>query len=242
MKMNRLSGVTSWNALLMLCLAGCFGGSAEQRAGYAYTENDEGELVELDGARATHSTPAASKNKGSRDPGEDVDWLESFELTERSGETVTSEQLKGKPYVTSFFFSLCPTICVNQNGKVQSLQEKFAGEPVRFVSISCDPEVDRPEVLAEYAQRFDADDEQWLFLTGELDYIRRVGAEMYQLPVARRFHAEKFVLVDAEGEIVAFYTWTEPEQWLALQRDIRRIIDAGGTLEDGPSVDQQEAE
>ncbi|MEZ6075613.1 MAG: SCO family protein [Pirellulaceae bacterium] len=64
-------------------------------------------------------------------------------------------------------------ICLNQNAKVQELQEKYRGQPLRLLSISCDPEVDRPKVLAEYAKRFDADPKQWLFLTGEMDYIAR---------------------------------------------------------------------
>src|SRR5690606_23551986 len=121
--------------------------------------------------------------------------LSSFELIERSGKTVHSDDLKGQPYVVGFFFTLCPSICINQNAKVQELQEKYRGQPLRLLSISCDPEVDRPKVLAEYAKRFDADPEQWLFLTGDMDNISRVAAEMYFLSASRRFHAEKFVLV-----------------------------------------------
>jgi len=50
-------------------------------------------------------------------------WLSGFELIERSGETVRSQDLKGQPYVVGFFFTLCPSICLNQNAKVQELQE-----------------------------------------------------------------------------------------------------------------------
>ena len=34
-------------------------------------------------------------------------WLKSFTLTERSGRKVGTEDLKGKVYVTNFFFSTC---------------------------------------------------------------------------------------------------------------------------------------
>ena len=135
-----------------------------------------------------------------------------------------SEDLKGQPYVVGFFFTLCPSICVNQNAKVKELQEKYRGQPLRLLSISCDPEVDRPEVLREYAERFDADPEQWLFLTGNLKYITRVAAEMYFLPAERRFHAEKFVLVDAQGNNVGFYNWSDPLQFTQLERDIDRLL------------------
>ncbi len=106
-------------------------------------------------------------------------WMTEFTLTERSGQMVSSDDLKGKPYVVSFFFSTCPSICVQQNQKVQELQREFAGTEVRFVSISVDPETDTPEALREYAARFNADPDKWLFMTGELLYIRRVGAEKH---------------------------------------------------------------
>ena len=95
---------------------------------------------------------------------------------------------------------------------------------MRLLSISCDPEVDRPQVLAEYAKRFDADPEQWLFLTGEMDNISRVAAEMYFLAASRRFHAEKFVLVDAEGKNVGFYNWDDPLQFNQLKRDLDKLL------------------
>ncbi len=177
------------------------------------------EANSLPAKRSRHRQPEPSS------PAAD-EWLSSFELIERSGKTVRSEELKGQPYVVGFFFTLCPSICVNQNGKVKELQEKYRGQPLRLLSISCDPEVDSPEVLREYAERFDADPQQWLFLTGKLPYITRVAAEMYFLAAERRFHAEKFVLVDAQGNNFGFYNWSDPLQFKQLERDIDQLLAA----------------
>ena len=54
-----------------------------------------------------------------------AEWLTSFTLTERSGEQVSDDDLEGRPYVVSFFFSTCPSICVMQNQKIQQLQTEF---------------------------------------------------------------------------------------------------------------------
>ena len=151
-------------------------------------------------------------------------WMTDFELTERSGESIGSDDLKGNPYVVSFFFSTCPSICVQQNQKVQELQREFAGTGVRFVSISVDPETDTPEVLQEYAARFGADAEQWLFMTGDLTYIRRVGGEVFRLAVDEKFHTEKFVLVHPSGSIVGYYSWPESKQFDKLKTDIRSLL------------------
>ncbi len=46
---------------------------------------------------------------------------------------------------------------------------------VRLVSISVDPERDTPEVLSRYAERYKADPDRWLFLTGKKGDIRRLA-------------------------------------------------------------------
>jgi protein SCO1/2 len=150
--------------------------------------------------------------------------MTNFNLTERSGQSIGSAELKGQPYVVSFFFSTCPSVCIQQNQKVQELQKEFEGNGVRFVSISVDPVTDTPEALREYAARFGADPQQWLFMTGDLTYIRRVGAEVFRLAVDEKFHTEKFVLVDREGEIVGYYSWPEKKQFEKLKADIRNLI------------------
>lgn len=167
---------------------------------------------------------APIRNDEPTHPPEEEAWLSRFELTERSGEQIASEDLLGRPYVVSFFYSTCPSICVRQNQKLKELQDEFEGRGVRFVAISVDPETDTPEVLREYATRFGADEDQWLFLTGDLTYIRRIGGEIFKQPVNKQFHTERFVLVDAEGKIEGFYNWPEERQLEKLRDKIDSML------------------
>ena len=185
------------------------------------------EVVYRNGSSGVEDDGTLSSEIESPDPShppEDEEWLSRFELIERSGQLVKSEQLLGQPYVVSFFFSTCPSICIQQNQKLQELQNMFAGQGVKFVAISVDPETDTPEVLTEYAARFGADPEQWLFMTGDLTYIRRVGGEIFRQPVNKQFHTERFVLVDPEGKIEGFYNWPDKPQFKKLQEKIREMI------------------
>jgi protein SCO1/2 len=155
----------------------------------------------------------------------DDKWLKSFELTERSGRKVSSQELLGKPYVASFFFSKCPSVCVQQNDRMKLLQQKFRGADIRFLSISCDPENDTPEALTEYAKRFAADPEQWLFLTGEWDYTKRVSAEVFFNALhTPKFHIEKFLLMSSDGKIIADYDWHEPAELELLEKEIQSLL------------------
>ncbi|TWT53169.1 hypothetical protein Pla22_07970 [Rubripirellula amarantea] len=180
---------------------------------YTNTEapGEKVEVVDVENPEPTH-------------PPEDEAWLSRFELTERSGKLIKSEDLKGEPYIVSFFFSLCPSICVQQNQKIKELQDEFQGQGIKFVAISVDPENDTPERLQEYAARFGADEQQWLFLTGELNYIRRIGGEIFRQPVNKQFHTERFALVDADGEIEGFYNWPEEPQMEKLRVKIREML------------------
>jgi len=183
-------------------------GVVEGEAGFVMTEQG-GELVKVEG-----SQPTRVSEEG---------WLTDFTLTSSQKEKVTSAQLLGKPYVISFFYSTCPSICVQQNEKKKTLYEKFANKGIRFVSVSVDPEIDTPERLAQYAERFKADPAKWFFLTGDMDYISRVGAEVFRIFVTRRGHPEQFIIVDAEGKIFGYYNWTDAEHFLALQQDLNSL-------------------
>ncbi len=172
----------------------------------------------------SNDTEGPAENPDPVKPLEEEAWLSRFELIERSGKKVTSEELLGQPYVVSFFFSTCPSICIQQNQKLKELQDMFEGQGVKFVAISVDPETDTPERLREYAARFGADEEQWLFMTGDLTYIRRIGVEIFQQPVNKQFHTERFVLVDSEGKIEGLYSWPEKKQFEKLQVSIREML------------------
>jgi protein SCO1/2 len=152
-------------------------------------------------------------------------WTRSFELIERSGDTIRSEDLRGQPYVVCFFFTTCPGTCKRQSAEMRLLQSKFKGRPVRLVSISVDPEIDTPEVLRGYAESFDADPKQWLFMTGDLDNIIRIGTEMFYLPaVERRGHPDRFCLVDADGKLVGAYDWKNRDEIQALIAHVEEVL------------------
>lgn len=152
-------------------------------------------------------------------------WLRDWEFTERSGRTVSSQSLRGKPYIASFFFSTCPSVCVKQNDQMKLLQERFRKLPIQLVSITCDPKLDTPERLAEYAKRFEADSERWWFCTGEWDYLRKVSGEVFFHGLRRpKEHIERFLLIDGEGNLIAAYDWHEPAELKILEADVRALV------------------
>ena len=155
-----------------------------------------------------------------------------FSLTERSGKTVSKSDLRGKIWVANFIFTRCSGPCPTLSARMQRLQLNFAGEPdFRLVTFSLDPTVDTPSVLSDYAKRFHADPEQWLFLTTEKESamhdLVKVGFFQTVIPASdgkEMIHSEYLVLVDANGHIRAPYLGSNFDNQPQLIADIRKLL------------------
>jgi cytochrome oxidase Cu insertion factor (SCO1/SenC/PrrC family) len=152
-------------------------------------------------------------------------WLKEFEFEDQLGRKISTETLRGQPYVACFFFTTCKGSCPRQTSQMQLLQNKFKDKPLRFVSITVDPEIDTREILAEYAESFQANPERWYFLRGEMDYTERVGVEKFFLDgVEKRGHPDRFCLVNAEGDIVGSYVWLDVDERELLLKHIAELV------------------
>jgi protein SCO1/2 len=145
-----------------------------------------------------------------------------FTLTERSGDDFDTTSLEGKVWVVTFFFTSCPGPCFRQNQALAKVQKDLADRDVRFLSITCDPAVDTPEKLREYAERLGADAHQWLFLTGRLDTIKGIAREQFLLPLDLQSHSERAVVIDRTGKIRDVFETLDPDD---MQRMTRLLIE-----------------
>jgi protein SCO1/2 len=107
-----------------------------------------------------------------------------FSLRRSEGGTLATADLRGKIWVADFIFTHCAAECPMMTTRLTALQAAIPAElPVRFVSISVDPDRDTPEILAEYAERNGADRNRWFFATGPFPEIRRIAEEGFHLGV-----------------------------------------------------------
>jgi protein SCO1/2 len=163
--------------------------------------------------------------------------LPDFSLIERSGEAVRLEDLKGQVWVADFVFTHCAGPCPLLSRRMQSLQESLTGySDVRLVSFSVDPERDTPEVLAEYAKRYNAGD-RWLFLTGGKEPLYWLIMDGFKLGVddgsaltagvpgpGTITHSTRFVLVDRAGRIRAYYDGASKDVAGQLLPDMQALL------------------
>ncbi|HBG04220.1 MAG TPA: SCO family protein [Geobacter sp.] len=98
-------------------------------------------------------------------------------LLNQDGKKVNLRSLidSGKPVIVDFIYTTCNTICPVLSASFANLRKELGkdAEQVQLISISIDPEHDRPEQMKKYLSRFSAG-KGWDFLTGSREDIRRV--------------------------------------------------------------------
>lgn len=135
-------------------------------------------------------------------------------LLNQDGKKVNLRTLvdSGKPVIVDFIFTTCTTICPVLSAGFSNLRTELgenAGK-VQLISISIDPENDRPEQLKEYLARFNAG-EGWDFLTGSRDDIGRV------LKVFDAFVADKM-----SHEPLYILRGPNSDEWVRIKGLIRK--------------------
>ena len=128
-----------------------------------------------EGAPATGSAEAGASLEGAggklkRATRTSADYkLPTVSLVRDDGKAVSFPQAidDGRPVVLNFVFTTCGTICPVMSQMFSQLQDRLGADrdKVHLVSISIDPEQDRPARLVEYAKKFHAGP-TWRHYTG----------------------------------------------------------------------------
>jgi protein SCO1/2 len=150
-----------------------------------------------------------------------------FKFTDSNGETITREDMEGKVWVADFIFTTCTMACPIMTGNMNIIHKSFKDDNnVRIISISVYPEYDTPEVLKEYASRYNANTDRWHFLTGPEESVKNIIKTGFKIGDYEDiiFHSEKFALVDVRGNIRGYYSGMETEDMSKLKKDIKRLL------------------
>jgi len=154
--------------------------------------------------------------------------IAEFELIDQNNFPFNQKNLEDKIYVADFFFTTCPTICPDMSGQLKRVQDAYnEKEDFMILSHTVQPEVDSPKVLKAYADLYEADPEQWVFVTGNKRTIYELARKSYFAAVTEGdggpddfIHTENFILIDKEKRIRGFYDGTSEESVDQLITDI----------------------
>jgi protein SCO1/2 len=155
-------------------------------------------------------------------------------LTDQDNETTSLSSWRGSAIVVTFIYIRCPLpeFCPLMDRRFSELQSLVANDAtlrgrVRLLSVSFDPEHDRPANLKEHATKLKADPAVWRFATAPPAIVDRFAAA-FGVNVIREkdgtiTHNLRTAIIGPDGRL---HSITDGNQWSAAQivTDIRRAL------------------
>ena len=162
--------------------------------------------------------------------------VDDFEFTTQDNESFGLDDLKGTYWVADFVFTNCTTVCLPMTSNMAYLQDLIQEEDldVQLVSFSVDPDYDTPEVLKEYAEEYDADVDNWTFLTGyDFDTIKELSIKSFKNMVQEPpegtdqvTHGTSFFLVNPEGKVIKSYNGVQKDSMEDILEDLKNVVNS----------------
>lgn len=140
-----------------------------------------------------------------------------FQLTDAfSGKEVKLSDSAGKVRLVYFYWSNCPDVCPVTTFILSKVQDELKakdlfGSKAVIESVTIDPVRDTPEVIREYAAKFDADTSGWKFLRSDDEAASEQMVKDFGLGLMRDgkgnfTHNDSIVLIDPQGSIRKYIT------------------------------------
>lgn len=147
--------------------------------------------------------------------------IADFTLTNQNGHAVSLADLRGRVWVADIIFTRCPGPCLKMTRQMKELQDALPPDSrAQLVSLTTDADFDTPTVLKAYAERFRADTNRWMFLTGPKRAIANLAIDSLKLTAIEKkpeertspqdlfVHSTIFVLADKQARLRGVFETT----------------------------------
>lgn len=158
--------------------------------------------------------------------------IPDFKLVNQLGDTISQKTFDDKIYITDFFFTTCPGICLKMTGNMQKVQEAFQDDSdILLLSHSVTPSIDSVSVLKTYADKNGIVNGKWHLATGDKTEIYNLGRNQYfvenDLGIPKDIndflHTENFLLIDKDKHIRGIYNGLNRTSVAQLITDVKAL-------------------
>jgi len=145
--------------------------------------SDHAELQDISFIKRSDTEGDGTSNLRLPEPGDDVP---DFVFVNQFGKTIRLDRFRGRPLLLTFVYTRCPMpdYCLlmssNFGAVLQQLQKRpQVFEKAQLLSISIDPQYDKPSVLHAYGSRYvgtvDPNFQHWQFASGSPEEVRKAA-------------------------------------------------------------------
>ncbi len=156
--------------------------------------------------------------------------ISDFTLVDQNSREFQFSKVTGRVVVVAFAYTTCPDVCPLITAALRQVQSGLTPEErkkVFLLTITTDPEIDSPKVLAGYGKRYGADFTNWSFLSGDQTALQKAWKN-FGVGVKRKArglvdHTPLTAVVDRQGRMRLVYVGPAPDA-KAVLKDVRRFL------------------
>ncbi len=179
--------------------------------------SDHAELQDISFTKGSGAAGDGTSTLHIPQPGEEVP---DVTLVNQNGQRIDLKQFRGKPLLLTFVYTSCPfpDYCPRMSNNFAQVLQQLQKNPTAFgdaqlLSISIDPEHDKPAVLREYGERYvgrvDPKFQHWQFASGSPEQVRKAAdffGLAYNTKDGQIVHGLSTVLVGKNGKVLKVYS------------------------------------
>jgi len=163
--------------------------------------------------------------------GKTTHTIPEFSFTNQYGDNISQEDVQNKIYIANFFFTSCPSICIDLTNNLKIVQDAFKEDEIIILSHSVDPEVDTISRLMKYQNINQINGKNWFLLRGKIEEVINM-AQLGYFAIASvnnhvensLIHTENVALIDSQSQIRGIYNGTSQLEMSYLIDDINKLL------------------
>ena len=174
-----------------------------------------GKQAQLQDISFTKQAPAAGDGTTTTHLPQAGDQVPDFTFTNQDGKRIHLAQFRGQPLLLTFIYTRCPMpdFCLLMSNNFSEILKELHEKPTAFrnaqlLSISIDPDYDKPPVLRQYGQRYvgdiDPNFQHWQFASGSPEQVRKAADYFglaYNSKSGQIVHSLSTVLIGPDGKV-----------------------------------------
>jgi protein SCO1/2 len=163
-----------------------------------------------------------------------ISFVRPFAFRNQDGKTVTQQDVEGKIFVATYFFTTCKGICPKMNNNLREVYERFKNDTnFLILSHTCNPGTDSAAQLKHYADSLKVNTARWVFLTGRKDSLYNMARVSYTIDDPANnlrnidddfLHTQFWALVDRNGDVKKIYDGLKESEVKELIHDISKML------------------
>jgi protein SCO1 len=164
--------------------------------------------------------------------------IPDVKLVTQDGKRINTRDLRGRALVVTFIYTRCPMPdqCPLLSANFAQLNAELAKDPdaqkkTHLLSVTIDPEYDKPEVLRRYGAAYAGGNfNNWDFATGDPEEIKKLAqffGLMYKAENDQVIHSLRTALVMPNGKLYKIYRGNEWKHAEVLS-DVRALLSGWG--------------